>query len=158
MGARPSLFCYLAPVFSPPPAAEQLARDMAQEMPSPYCPGRSIASCPSEMARKLEDDILQQAAAGQSRQEIEQTLVARFGREKMGYAQSNAVFVTVTLLAVLAIVGIFVMGRRIQRARAMATAPQPKSASPVPATGPSPSPSQAQLDDLEDELDALDGL
>lgn len=152
-------------MFGPPPAAEQLARDMAKDMPSPYCPGRSIASCPSDMARKLEDDILQEAAAGKSREEIEQTLVARFGREKMGYAQSNAVFIFTTLAALLAVIGFVMMARKMARARASAAVEQVKTgnAGAVPSKGDGAAareggPSQAELDDLEEALDAIDGL
>lgn len=120
-------------------------------MPSPYCPGRSIASCPSGAARKLEDDIYELALAGQPREEIEATLVARFGREKMGYEQSTGMFVLVTIMAVTAIAAIFALGRRsATRAAAMATAPGD--------AGRCGGVSQAELDDLEDDLEALDGI
>ena len=36
--------------------------------------------------------------AGQTPKQVEQTLVARFGREKMGYARNTEVFVAVTLV------------------------------------------------------------
>lgn len=136
-------------------AAESLSRDLAQEMPSPYCPGRSIASCPSGLARELEDDIYQAALAGQSREEIEATLVSRFGRSKMGYEQSTEVFVVVTLLALAAVAAIVTLGRRWAARGAQAV---PAASTSDAATGSAQRLSQDELDDLEDDLDALDGI
>jgi cytochrome c-type biogenesis protein CcmH/NrfF len=136
-------------------AAQELATDMAHDLPSPYCPGRSISSCPSSSARKLEQDIYKLALEGQQREEIEQALVARFGREKMGYEQSTGVFLAVTLLGVAAIVAIFSLGRR-WASRGGVVAGSQEGAGAQRASGPEVS--QAELDDLEDELDALDGI
>ena len=82
-----------APVPSTPEdlQAEALARDIASDMPSPYCPGRSIASCPSDAARALEDDILVLAKQGMERDAIETVLVDRFGEEKMGQSTQSEV-------------------------------------------------------------------
>jgi cytochrome c-type biogenesis protein CcmH/NrfF len=59
----------------PPPWAYSLAHDLM----SPFCPGRTLAACPSPQADELRQWILFQAAAGQSREEIEKTLFERFG-------------------------------------------------------------------------------
>ncbi|MFY0531261.1 cytochrome c-type biogenesis protein [Nannocystis pusilla] len=52
--------------------------ELSHDLMSPYCPGRTIATCPSPNARKLEAQILDQARSGESRETIENTLVARF--------------------------------------------------------------------------------
>jgi cytochrome c-type biogenesis protein CcmH/NrfF len=59
----------------PPPWAYSMAHDLM----SPFCPGRTLAACPSPQADELRQWILFQAAAGQSRAEIEKTLFERFG-------------------------------------------------------------------------------
>jgi hypothetical protein len=49
-----------------PEQAEALATELSHDLMSPYCPGRTIATCPSPQARKLEALILEQAQAGKS--------------------------------------------------------------------------------------------
>ena len=67
------------------PSPEQIQQQLSHELMSPFCPGRTIASCPSSQARRLEDEILAAAKAGRTRDEIEQTLVARYGPDIVGY-------------------------------------------------------------------------
>ena len=159
---RRLVFCYLPPVASPAPSAEQLSRDLAHDLPSPYCPGRSIASCSSSAARKLEDEILIAAQEGQTREEIEAGLIARFGREKMGYEQNTAVFIFVTLAALVAIAAVFWAGRRWSKAKGSATAAERPHATTSAAGGEagagSSDATEAELDELEDALDELDAL
>ena len=131
--------------------AESLARDIAAEMPSPYCPGRSIASCPSEPARELEDDILSLAKEGKDREQIEAILVERFGEEKMGKAQQGEIIVAIVVTAVLALIAIVMMARKWLRPAAAVVA-APVAASPLAQV------SADELDRLEDELDELDGV
>lgn len=59
----------------PPPWAYSMAHDLM----SPFCPGRTLASCPSPQADQLRQWILFQAAAGQTREQIEESLFERFG-------------------------------------------------------------------------------
>lgn len=135
--------------------AEALARDIASDMPSPYCPGRSIASCPSQAARELEDDILDLAHQGMDKDTIESVLVKRFGEEKMGSDTQSEVLVAILIVAVLALVAIVTASRKWLR-----PSNEPSSAKGAPV---SPSKSLAnvsadELDRLEDELDDIDGL
>jgi cytochrome c-type biogenesis protein CcmH/NrfF len=131
--------------------AESLAQDISAEMPSPYCPGRSIASCPSDLARVLEDDILTMAKQGKDREQIESILVERFGEEKMGTAHQSEIIVVIMLAAVLALVAIVVMARKWLR---------PTIVGERAATDPSPlaEVSPNELDRLEDELDEIEGV
>jgi cytochrome c-type biogenesis protein CcmH/NrfF len=55
------------------------AYDLAGDVMSPYCPGRTLASCPSPQAAELIQWIALQEAAGASREEVEAQLYARFG-------------------------------------------------------------------------------
>jgi cytochrome c-type biogenesis protein CcmH/NrfF len=138
--------------------AESLARDIAAEMPSPYCPGRSIASCPSEPARELEDDILALAKQGKDREQIEAVLVERFGEEKMGSAHQGEIVVAIVVAAALALIAIVVMARKWLRPAAPATAPVGSAWTAVADANPLAAVEQSELDRLEDELDEIEGV
>lgn len=142
-----------APVASPPEdlQAESLARDIASDMPSPYCPGRSIASCPSDAARELEDDILELAKQGMDREQIETVLVDRFGEDKMGQDTQSEILVAILLGAVLALAAIVWASRRWLRRPATGPAPETGATSLTKV-------SADELDRLEDELDEIDGI
>jgi len=48
-------------------------------MMSPFCPGRTLADCPSPQADSLRMWILVQESAGRSRQDVEAELLERYG-------------------------------------------------------------------------------
>ncbi|MBW2291360.1 MAG: cytochrome c-type biogenesis protein CcmH [Deltaproteobacteria bacterium] len=52
---------------------------MAHDLMSPFCPGRTLAECPSPQATELRFWILTQAAAGASETEVNAMLTDRFG-------------------------------------------------------------------------------
>lgn len=52
---------------------------MAHDLMSPFCPGRTLAECPSPQATELRFWILTQAAAGASEAEVNAMLTDRFG-------------------------------------------------------------------------------
>lgn len=139
--------------------AESLTRDIAADMPSPYCPGRSIASCPTQAARELEDDIYSLAQQGQSREQIEQTLVARFGEDKMGKAQETEITVAIVLGAVMALGAIVMMARKwLRPAQAASVTAATAAAAATPLAAPLAGVSADELDRLEDELDDIEGI
>lgn len=53
--------------------------DLANEMMSPFCPGRTLAECPSGSADSLRAWILMQEASGRSRASVEEELLERYG-------------------------------------------------------------------------------
>jgi cytochrome c-type biogenesis protein CcmH/NrfF len=64
------------------PAGEQAsswAYEAAAELMSPFCPGRTLADCPSPNAESLRLWLIVQAAAGRSREEVEAELYERYG-------------------------------------------------------------------------------
>ena len=140
--------------FAPSPDAEQLTRDLSNDLMSPYCPGRTISSCPSEQARKLEDYIMEQAESGKSRDEIETMLVDRFGREKLG-SKTDPLVLYGSLGAALAagLLIVFATRRWLRPAPAAASASPKSRGAPAPAL---PKATQAELDGLEDALDDLE--
>jgi len=55
------------------------AYDLASDLMSPFCPGRTISDCPSPQAASLKAWIVVQAAAGRSREDVEEELYDRYG-------------------------------------------------------------------------------
>jgi cytochrome c-type biogenesis protein CcmH/NrfF len=137
------------------PAAEQVLHELSHQLMSPYCPGRTIASCSSQAARRLEEDILTQAQAGRTRDEIEATLVERFGPQVIGYAGRPVLLWGTGALAAVAIALVFVSARRWARGATARTAGA-GPAEPAPASEGTARAAPSELAAVEDELDRLD--
>ena len=58
---------------------EGWAYDLANQIMSPYCPGRTLAECPSPQADTLRMWLIVQEAAGRDRAEVKAELIERFG-------------------------------------------------------------------------------
>ena len=71
----------LAALALPAWSADSWGYQISHELMSPFCPGRTLASCPSDKADELRIWILMQEAAGASREDVEAQLVARYGVE-----------------------------------------------------------------------------
>jgi len=65
--------------FAVDPVEESWAYDLAGEVMSPFCPGRTLSSCPSPQAAELIQWVILQEAAGATRAEVEDQLYARYG-------------------------------------------------------------------------------
>ena len=87
-------------------AATRWAYQLAQELMSPFCPGRSLADCPSPDAASLRMWILVQAAAGRSREDVERELYERYGE----MIRSTPKVEGAGLAAYLIPIGVFVGG------------------------------------------------
>ena len=59
-------------------------QDLSSELMSPFCPGRTLASCPSPQAGELIQWIQVQEAAGATKEEVVAMLIERFGEEIQG--------------------------------------------------------------------------
>ena len=59
-------------------------QDLSSELMSPFCPGRTLASCPSPQAGELIQWIQVQEAAGATKDEVVAMLIDRFGEEIQG--------------------------------------------------------------------------
>ena len=73
------LLCAAPAAADAPAPDESWAYDLAHELMSPYCPGRSLAECPSPQADQLRLWIIGQARAGRTREQVETELAANFG-------------------------------------------------------------------------------
>jgi cytochrome c-type biogenesis protein CcmH/NrfF len=131
---------------------DEILQSLSNDLMSPYCPGRTIAACPSGAARELEDRILTEAAAGKTREQIEAGLVQDFGPEIVGYKPQPVLLWGSALVGLLALAVVVVMGRRWARRPAAA------GIGVAAAAGTAVAPSPAELDRLEDALDEVDEL
>jgi len=134
---------------------DQILQSLSNDLMSPYCPGRTIAACPSPQARQLEDHILAQAQGGKSREQIEASLVQRFGDDIVGYRPQPVLLYGSAVVGLLALLAVVLMGRRWAR-RPAAVGLSPAVA--MAAAGAHAVPSQAELDRLEDALDEVDEI
>jgi cytochrome c-type biogenesis protein CcmH/NrfF len=60
-------------------APEGWAYKLANELMSPFCPGRTLADCPSSSADTLRLWIIAQEAAGRSKADVKAELLKRYG-------------------------------------------------------------------------------
>jgi cytochrome c-type biogenesis protein CcmH/NrfF len=77
---------------------------LARELMSPYCPGRSLADCPSQQADTLRLWIQMQEAAGRSREDVEAELVQRYGDAILPAPRAQGFGLAAYLLPALAFV------------------------------------------------------
>ena len=62
-----------------PPEVEADARRLFSRIMSPYCPGLTLTTCPSEGAVILKDSIRAELASGRSSEQVMRGLEVRFG-------------------------------------------------------------------------------
>jgi len=65
----------------PVPLPEGWAYDLANELMSPFCPGRTLAECPSPDAGELRVWLVVQEAAGRSQDDVLEELYERYGNK-----------------------------------------------------------------------------
>lgn len=98
-------------------AESQYGYALAHELMSPFCPGRTLAACPSDKAAELRQWILIQEAAGATREEVVSALEARYGEvirsspEAEGWGLAAWLLPGAALLA--GAVGVFAVLRRM---------------------------------------------
>jgi cytochrome c-type biogenesis protein CcmH/NrfF len=76
------------------------------EIMSPFCPGRTLAACPSPQAESLREWILVQEHEGRSEEEVNQELLARYGDVILSAPRAEGFGVTAYLIPLV----IFVVG------------------------------------------------
>jgi len=124
---------------------QAILQELSGDLMSPYCPGRTISSCPSKMARQLEDEILALAEQGKTREEIEAQLVERFGSDMIGYRPPPFLIGGTIVVAGIALIALVAVGRRWVRGRSSPERPSAQA-----------QPSRAELDALDDALEEED--
>lgn len=119
--------CALAFGSLPASAADSYAAALSHELMSPFCPGRTLADCPSGDAQTLRMWIQVQEAAGRSRTEVENELVERYGEAMLGAPRARGAGLAAYLLPLAAFLlggaGLAVFLRRQTRLPPAAAAP-----------------------------------
>jgi cytochrome c-type biogenesis protein CcmH/NrfF len=84
----------IAPVGASEPRNQQVERDAAKifdRVMSPYCPGRTLATCGSGAAEELRQDIKHDLRRGLPPAEIESALYRKFGNSIRGVPEMRGV-------------------------------------------------------------------
>ena len=84
---------------------EGFAYDLASELMSPFCPGRTVSSCPSPQAGELIQWIQVQEAAGATEEEVVEMLIERFGEEILGAPPAEGITLWAYVFPVVGFVG-----------------------------------------------------
>jgi cytochrome c-type biogenesis protein CcmH/NrfF len=155
--------CAVAIFFSTAmPAATQDAEDtgwayaLSRDVMSPFCPGRTLAACPSPQAAELVQWIALQEQAGASREEVEDQLYARYGDVMRSAPKAEgwglAAYVIPFLLALVGIGLVALVLRRLTRG-APAPAPAPAAAMTAdrPVVVPAEGTDDSEIERLVDE-------
>ena len=98
------IFVALAWICAPVSADETAWQDIAGELMSPACPGRTLLNCTSEHAGQWQELIRQKVAQGVSRDEIMKYFVDMGGEEVLASPPKRGFSLAVWLLPAFAIV------------------------------------------------------
>jgi cytochrome c-type biogenesis protein CcmH len=70
-------------------AIDTQAQELYDEVMSPFCPGRTLANCPSPQAARLRDQIKERLAAGATGDEVKEELYEAYGEVVLGAPQAR---------------------------------------------------------------------
>lgn len=92
------------------------AHELSRELMSPYCPGRTLADCPSPDAGAVREEIREALRAGESSEAIRARIEQRFGQKVIGVPTSTLGWlIPILLLAAGAVVLALVLRRALNR-------------------------------------------
>lgn len=105
------------------------AYDLAGELMSPFCPGRTLADCPSQAAKSLTMWMVVQEAAGRTRTDVEEELLARYGEVMRPAPKAEGIGLTAYIIPAVTFAGGgllvgFFLSRQTRGTRA---APEPQA-------------------------------
>jgi len=96
------------------------AHELSRELMSPYCPGRTLADCPSPDAGVVRDEIRAALRDGESVDSIRARIESRFGAQVIGVPTTLLGWmIPVVVLAAGAIVLVFALRRAVSRPGAL---------------------------------------
>jgi cytochrome c-type biogenesis protein CcmH/NrfF len=95
------------------------AHELAGSLMSPYCPGRTLAECPSPDALVVREEIRDSLRAGESPDAIRARIEARFGNVVEGMPRDRVrLAIPILVLAAGALALVFVLRAVVRRPRA----------------------------------------
>jgi cytochrome c-type biogenesis protein CcmH/NrfF len=111
----------------------QDARTLAGDIMSPFCPGRTLATCPSPAAADVRVEIERRLTAGESRSAIEEDLIRRFGEDMRGAPKAEGVSLLLWIVpGVFGVTFVGVLAVMLKRRHATTAAVSPAAPSPLP--------------------------
>jgi cytochrome c-type biogenesis protein CcmH/NrfF len=126
---------------------ESWGYDLSHDLMSPFCPGRTLATCPSPQASELVQWIVMQEAAGASREQVVEMLIERYGEEILGAPPAKGITLWAYVFPVLGfLVGgglAFVVLRRIVASGPAVDGSGTLAGASVPTAGSSSAPTDA---------------
>lgn len=124
------------------------AYELADEIMSPYCPGRALSECPSGNADAMRRWIIDQEKAGVSRTDVEAALFARFGDQLLQAPKAEGVgLVAYAVPGVAFLLGGVALVVFLTRRRAAAVEGLPAEAAPSDRLAPEDAEAARQLDE-----------
>lgn len=108
------------PAEDPESVRARAAHELARDLMSPYCPGRTLAECPSPDALAVREEIRAALRAGESPDAIRARIEARFGDQVVGVPREQLGW-ALPILALVAGAGTLalVLRRALSRKRAV---------------------------------------
>ena len=92
------------------------AHELSRELMSPYCPGRTLAECPSPDAGAVREEIRDALRAGEPADAIRARLEARFGERVIGVPTTTLGWmIPILMLVAGAAALVFVLRRALAR-------------------------------------------
>ena len=85
-------------------AAKSWSYDLADGLMSPYCPGRTLSSCPSPQAAELVQWMVVQESGGATKEQVVEMLIERFGEEILGAPPAKGAMIWVYVVPILGFV------------------------------------------------------
>jgi cytochrome c-type biogenesis protein CcmH/NrfF len=98
------------------PEVARRAHGIASDVMSPYCPGRTLADCPSPNAAALREEVRELLGEGVPEAEVRERLDARFGDEIVGAPRSVWGWSFPAAVLALGVVALVVALRRLSAA------------------------------------------
>lgn len=135
---------------APNPGAKPTAEAVERRVMSKWCPGVTLADCPSSQADALRRDIAARVAQGWTNRRIDAWLVADYGEGILGRPRSTAAFLVPALAA---LVGSVAVASVLRRRRP----PPPHEPGPGSSGPPGPDPADADMRRLEADLRRFSG-
>jgi cytochrome c-type biogenesis protein CcmH/NrfF len=111
-----------SPAEDPDSVNARAANEVARDLMSPFCPGRTLADCSSPDAGAIREEIRESLRAGESPKSVRARIEARFGDHVVGVPRERLGWI-LPILALIAGAGalVFALRRAVQRPRATET-------------------------------------
>jgi cytochrome c-type biogenesis protein CcmH len=105
------------------------ANEMYDQIMSPFCPGRTLANCPSPQAATMRERVKQQLAAGMSEDEIVDSLYGIYGEIILGAPRAEGIGILAWVMpAVFLLLGVALLARWLRSTERSVSAAAPTGA------------------------------